>query len=209
MRSNNASGVTLTPSKSGAGASRVSISPASSTINSNGQTDTYFTVTATTPTSTVPAQSVTISVAGTSFTFNVQAFNVSTIPTVTSITYFPNEFSYGSGVQIFATINLSGPITAGTYVRVFLDAGVYGTGFNVYQAGTDYPGASDNSNGAGFPIGASSGYYYAPPNPGFYETTIKIGARTENSSGVAQQSYVYGPTRTLRASDQGGGGIEA
>lgn len=185
----NASGVTLTPSISGAGASRVSVSPTSSTISSNGTVNTYFTITSTLPTSTVAAQSVTVSVAGTSFTFTVQAFTVSTIPLVNSIWYADGPDCY-SGDSVTAYIDFNGPITASTYVRVQVAAGVYGTGDNVFQAGASYSNAS-------FPIGATSGYYISNANPGIQNVTARINARTENSAGTIQQAYFTGPIVTL------------
>ena len=197
VQSNAANGVTLTPSISGAGASRVSVSPTSSTISGNGTVYTYFTITATTPTSTVSAQSVTISVAGTSFTFTLQSFTVNLIPLVSSITY-PNGESYYVGESVTAVINFNGPITTSTYIRVQVNAGVYGTGNNVFLAGSTYSNAS-------FPIGASSGYYISNPNPGETNTTGRISARTENVNGTAQQSYINGSLFTLWAS----GGIQA
>jgi hypothetical protein len=183
------SGVTLTPSISGAGASRVSVSPTSSTISSNDTNYTYFTISSTLPTSTVTAQSVTVSVAGQSFTFTVQAFTVSAIPLVTSIWYADGSDCY-SGNSVTANINFDGPITAATYIRVQVRAGVYGTGNNVFQAGASYSNAS-------FPIGATSGYYISNANPGIQNVSAYIDARTENSAGTIQQNYVAGPLVTL------------
>jgi hypothetical protein len=190
VRSNNADGITLTPSKSGAGSARVSISPTSSVISGNGQVDTYFTVTATVPTSTVPAQSVTISVAGLSFTFDVQAYSVSTQPLVTSVTY--DTVPVEPGDVKLATISFDGPITAGLYVRIQVAAGVYGTGNNVFVAGDPE-----------LPIGANQGNYTSPANPGDFQTNMRISARAENSNGTIRQDYVNGPFVTLLPSGTG------
>jgi len=189
VRSTNANGVTLTPSKSGAGASRVTISPSSSVISGNGTVDTYFTVTASVPTSTVAAQSVTIAVAGLSFTFDVQAYTVSTQPLVSSVTY--DTVPLAPGETKLATISFDGPITAGLYVRIQVNAGVYGIGNNVFVAGSPE-----------LPIGANQGYYYSPANPGDFQTTMRISARAETSAGVVRQTYVNGPLVILDESGQ-------
>jgi len=187
--SNNANGIILTPTLSGASAGRLTISPTSAAIAGSSNVYTYFTITASTPTTSKSAETVTVSVAGLSFSFTLQAFNISTIPLVTSVTYTDGQYYYNGDV-ITAVINFGGPITAATYVRVQLNAGLYGTGNNVFQAGQTYSNAS-------FPIGASSGYYISVANPGIYNTTARVSARTEDVNGTLQQAYVDGTLATL------------
>lgn len=188
LRSFYANGVGVSVYASGAGASRVSINPSSFTIGSNSQTDTYITVTATSPTSAVPEQSVTINVStGQSFSFTLPAFNPATAPLVSSVTY-PSTTVY-RGEDVLAIINFDGPITADTYVRVEVNAGVYGTGNNVFVGGSPE-----------LPIGSYTGNYTTVANPGYYTTTLKVGARAETSGGSIRQNYIYGPTVTLSTS---------
>ena len=78
LRSNNASGVTVTVSDNSA---RASVSPSSFTINSNQQTDTSITITTTNPTSTVAEETVTITCSpGGTFSFTIPAITI-TAPT--------------------------------------------------------------------------------------------------------------------------------
>jgi hypothetical protein len=190
LRSSNANGVNVTVSKSGAGASRVTIDPTNFTINTNSTTDTYILVTASIPTVATPAQSVTISLStGQSFSFTIPAYTL-VAPLVSSVTYAYGQTYYSTGEVITAIINFNGPITAGMYIRVELNAGLYGIGNNVFQSGITY----DNGD---FPLGATSGYYISPANPGIYNTTARVGARCENSDGSIRQNYVYGGYVTL------------
>jgi hypothetical protein len=187
VQSNAANGVTLTPSISGAGAGRVSISPTSSYISGNGYVNTFFTVTATLPTSNVAAQSVTISVAGQSFSFTVQAYApVAVAPTVIGIRVGGDETVY-AGQQSYAIITFSGPITSTTYLQVEFNLGAYtpyyGTPVNNYGGGTS---ASQSHE---FYLGASEGIVYTPTNPGNFNTILRLRARSINSSGTAITSY--------------------
>ena len=203
VQSNAANGVTLTPSISGAGAGRVSISPTSSTISGNGYVNTFFTVTSTLPTSNVAAQSVTISVAGQSFSFTVQAYApVAVAPTVIGIRVGDQENVY-AGSQSYAIITFSGPITSTTYLQVEFNLGAYtayyGTPVNNYGGGT----ATAQSHE--FYLGATEGIVYTPTNPGNFNTTLRLRARSINSSGTAITSYTgyasfsYKATGTIQA----------
>lgn len=187
LRSTNASGVTVTVSDNSA---RASVNPTSFTISSNGTTDTYITVTATVPTTSVGAETVTINLStGNSFQFTIPAYTLSA-PLVSSVTYLNGQTFYYAGEIVTALINFNGPITSDTYARVELNAGVYGTGNNVIVGG------QNNSIGY-FPLGATTGYYTSPANPGIYNTTGKVGARCETSGGTIRQAYVYGSNFTL------------
>jgi len=104
LRSNNASGVTVTVSDN---STRASVSPTSFTINSNQQTDTSITISTTNPTSSVAQETVTITCSpGGTFNF--------TIPAVTITT--PIWYSYDT-----TTAPLSWTVPAGrTSIRVVL-----------------------------------------------------------------------------------------
>ena len=74
LRSNNASGVTVTVSDNSA---RASVSPTSFVVGSNQQTDTSITITTTSPTSSVAQETVTVTCSpGGSFSFTIPAVTI-------------------------------------------------------------------------------------------------------------------------------------
>jgi len=198
LRSTNASGVPVTVSKSGTGASRVTIDPTNFTIASNGQTDTYIQVTTSNPSSPVAEQSVTISLStGQSFFFYIQAVTAQA-PLVSSVVDSMSNPIYYNGETITYNINMAGPITSDTYVRVsvWLNVTASGTGgseagYNIFQGGQSISGVYGF-----FPLGANSGYYTTVPNPGL-NTRVVVKARALTSGGADRQSDVVGTVRLL------------
>ena len=199
LNSTNANGVSVTVSKSGTGASRVTINPTSFTIASNASTNTYVGVTASFPTTTVAQQDVIISLStGQSFPFSIPAYTVAgPAPTITSVVMQSGE--YYPGETIDAIINFSGPITSDTYVNTKLTAGAYGS---FYITSTTGAAVSPGANGTGgeyidLVIGASSAYYTGPTNPGqlnVLNATLSARTMTGTATGVQRQAYVVTPT---------------
>jgi hypothetical protein len=202
LNSTNANGVSVTVSASGAGASRVTISPASFTINSNASTNTYVGVTASFPTTTVAAQSVTINVStGQSFSFTIPAYTVAgPAPTITSVVMAQGVYTPGETVD--ATINFSGPITSDTYVNTKLTAGAYGSFYITSSTAAAAPPGANGTAGEyiDLVIGATSAYYTGPANPGSVDVTnATLSARTMTgtATGVQRQAYVVSSTFKL------------
>jgi len=199
LNSTNANGVSVTVSKSGTGASRVTISPTNFTINSDASTNNYVGVTASFPTTTVAQQDVTISLStGQSFLFSIPAYTVAgPAPTITSVVMQQGE--YFTGETVDAIINFSGPITSDTYVNTKLTAGAYGS---FYITSTTGAAVSPGANGTGgeyidLVIGASSAYYTGPTNPGqlnVLNATLSARTMTGTATGVQRQAYVVTPT---------------
>ena len=199
LNSTNANGVTVTVSKSGTGASRVTINPTSFTINSDASTNTYVGVTASFPTTTVAQQDVTISLStGQSFLFSIPAYTVAgPAPTITSVVMQNGEYYPGETVD--AIIYFDGPITSDTYVNTKLTAGAYGS---FYITSTTGAAVSPGANGTGgeyidLVIGASSAYYTGPTNPGqlnVLNATLSARTMTGTATGVQRQAYIVTPT---------------
>ena len=212
VRSTNAAGVTLTPSLTGTGAARCSVSPTSRTISSNTTTDSYFTITTTLPTATVAEQSVTLSVAGKTFTFTIPAYTVSaaSAPTVTSVTV--NQTFYQPGEQVVAVINFSGPITADTYLNIRFSAGSYGQLYTPgYLVAVGPPGSGNVYGDIELLIGATSAAYTSWSNPGDFTVNngrIYAMTMTAPNGGSARQTAVISPPFVWEAAG-GGGGIQA
>jgi hypothetical protein len=202
-------GTTVTVSKSGAGSNRVSINPTSFTL-STGTTYYYVQVTASLPTSTVAAESVTISVStGQNFTFTVPAYTfVPTAPIVTSVTMSDVTYPPGLGVQGY--INFSGPITANTYVNVrFVYAGMLTYLPNSSSTeGVSPPGAYGYfGEDLTLTIGQTSATFLLPAaNTESDQFNNRVSAKTVTAptGGSDRQPYVVGPAFTLLGS--GGGG---
>lgn len=196
----NANGTAVTVSKSGTGTSRVTIDPTSFTI-SGSSSYTYIQVTVSSPTSSIAAQSVTISLStGQSFTFTIDAYSA-VAPLVSSVVDSMNNPTYYNGETITYNINMNGAITPDTYVRVSVWIGVTtsGTGgseagYNVFQGGQPISGI----NGF-FPVGAYSGYYTTNANPGL-NTRVVVKARALTAGGTDRQSDVTGTVRLLSSS---------
>jgi hypothetical protein len=211
VRSTNANGVTITPSLSGTGAARCSVSPTSRTISGNGTVDSYFTITTTLPTATVAEQSVTLSVAGKSFTFTIPAYTVSaaSAPTVTSVTL--DQTFYQPGEQVIAVINFSGPITADTYLNIRLSASSYGQLYTPGNlVGVAPPGSGNVYGTIELLVGATSASYVSWSNPGDF--TVNNGrvyavTLTAANGGSARQTAVMSPAFVWEAAG-GGGQIE-
>jgi hypothetical protein len=199
LRSTNALGVSVTTSKTGAGASRVTITSGSFTINSDDSTDTYIGITASFPTTSVASQSVTISVStGQSFSFTIPAYTVAgPAPTITSVVM--SAGIYEPGETIDAVINFSGPITSDTYVNTKLTAGAYGS---FYITSTTGAVASPGGNGTGgeyiqLTIGTTSAQYTGPANPGqlnVLNATLSARTMTGTATGSQRQAYITTPT---------------
>lgn len=184
-----ASGTSVTVSKSGTGASYVTISPTSFTISGNSESKLISVTTSTRPAGTAQ-QTVTISTStGQSFSFTLAAVPA-TVPLVSSVTYSSPQTTYYSGETLTAFINMNGPIIAGTYVRVAVWLNGSEAGYNIFTAGQSISGVVGE-----FPIGTSSGYY-SVTNPGL-SGTVQIKAKAVTSGGVDRQVYINGPTRTL------------
>jgi hypothetical protein len=185
----NASGTAVTISKSGTGASYVTISPSSFTVSGSSE-NRLISVTSTTRSAGTAQQSVTISTStGQSFSFTLAAVPA-TVPLVSSVTYASAQSTYYNGEALTAYINMSGPIIAGTYVRVAVWLNGSEAGYNVFTAGQTIAGVVGE-----FPIGTSSGYYTVT-NPGL-NGTVQIKAKAVTSGGVDRQAYINGPSRTL------------
>lgn len=212
VRSTNANGVTITPSLSGAGAARCSVSPTSRTISNNGTVDSYFTITTTLPTATIAEQSVTLSVAGLSFTFTIPAYTVSaaSAPTVTSVTV--NQTFYEPGEQVIAVINFSGPITSDTYLNIRFSASSYGQLYTPgYLTAVGPPGGGNVYGDIQLLVGATSASYVSWSNPGDFTVNngrIYAMTMTAPNNGSARQTAVMSPAFVLQASGGGGGQIE-
>ncbi len=193
----NAAGNTVTFSKSGAGASYISITPTSVTVP-DAYEQYQITVSYPLPAAAVPAQSVTISTSsGQSFTFTLLAYNPNTVPLVVSVEGLTSERYFYRGETYASSINMAGPITSGTYVKVTVFLGGIDRGHNIFQGGvTKIPDTLPDPN---FPLGASSGFYETNPNYS-YNTSLKIGAKTLDVNGVDLQDYVYGPTVQISTS---------
>lgn len=204
-------GSTVTVSKSGTGASRVTLSTTSITL-STGTTNYYVTVTAIPPTGTIAEQSVTISLStGNSFTFTLPAYTVSAAaPTITSVAIDGGPVFY-PGEEVFIIINFSGPITADTYVNIRLSAGTYGQLYTPgYLVAVGPPGGSYTYGNIGLQVGTTSGYYVSIPNPGNgTQNNCRIYAMTMTApnNGSARQTPVMSSAFVLESN--GGGQIEA
>ena len=193
----NANGVSVTVSKSGTGSSRVSLDTTSFTI-SGSSSYTYITVTATTPTTTVAAQNVTISLStGNSFSFTVPAFTAQA-PLVSSVADIMFNPTYYNGETITYAINMNGPITSDTYVRVAVwinvladGSGGQESGYNIFQGGVSIPSVVGS-----FPIGTYAGSYTTNPNAG-YNFKVMVKAKAVTSGNVDRQNYVNGTVRQL------------
>ena len=184
-----ANGTSVTVSKSGTGASYVTISPTSFTVSGNSESKLISVTTSTRPAGTAQ-QSVTISTnTGQSFSFTLAAVPAA-VPLVSSVTYSSSQTTYYSGEALTAFINMNGPIISGTYVRVAVWLNGSEAGYNIFTAGQSISGVVGE-----FPIGTSSGYY-SVTNPGI-SGTVQIKAKAVTSGGVDRQAYVNGPTRTL------------
>ena len=199
LNSNNAYGVYVTVSKSGAGASRVTIDPTSFTIYSNASTNNWIGVTASFPTTTVPAQDVTISLStGQSFTFTLPGYTVAgPAPTITSVVMTSGQYYPGETVD--AIINFSGPITSDTYVNTKLTAGAYGSFYITSTTGATLPPGGNGTGGEylQLTIGTTSGYYTGPANPGQLQVlnaTLSARTMTGTATGSQRQAYVTTPT---------------
>lgn len=185
----NANGVSVTVSKSGTGASYVTISPTSFTVSGNSESRLISVTTSTRPAGTAQ-QSVTISTStGQSFSFTLAAVPAA-VPLVSSVTYSSAQTTYYNGETLTAFINMNGPIIAGTYVRVAVWLNGSEAGYNIFTAGQTISGVVGE-----FPIGTYSGYY-SVTNPGL-SGTVQIKAKAVTSGGVDRQVYVNGPSRTL------------
>lgn len=206
-----ANGSTVTVSKSGTGASRVTLSTTSITL-STGTTNYYVTVTAIPPTGTIAEQSVTISLStGNSFTFTLPAYTVSAAaPTITSVALDGGPVYY-PGEQVFIILNFSGPITADTYVNIRFSAGTYGQLYTPgYLVAKGPPGGSYTYGNIGLQVGTTSGYYVSIPNPGNgtqYNCRIYAMTMTAPNNGSARQTPVMSSGFVLESN--GGGQIEA
>lgn len=203
LNSTNASGTSITVSKSGAGAGRVSVSPTSFTISSNSASN-GITVTGIPQGSAQSAQSVTISLSNgssTTFTLAAEPAPVGQAPTITSVV--PTAGTYAAGTTIDAYIYFSGPVTADTYVNVKAFGGAYGT-FYTPSGGINVAGVDGAIGGAGeylyMPIGVTMGYYIGPTNPGTLTVlngTIAAKTRTATTGGSDRQTYVTSSTFKL------------
>jgi hypothetical protein len=199
LNSTNANGVSVTVSKSGAGASRVTISPTNFTINSDASTQNWIGLTISFPTTTVAQQSVTISLStGQSFGFDIAAYTVAgPAPTITSVVMTSGE--YYPGETIDAIINFSGPITSDTYVNTKLTAGAYGSFYITSTTGAAAPPGANGTAGEYIQmiIGTNSAYYTGPANPGqlnVLNATLSARTMTGTATGVQRQAYIVTPT---------------
>lgn len=214
VRSTNADGVTITPSLSGTGAARCSVSPTSRTISGNGTVDSYFTITTTLPTATIAEQSVTLSIAGKSFTFTIPAYTVSAppaaAPIVTSVTL--DQTFYQPGEQVIAVINFSGPITADTYLNIRLSASSYGQLYTPgYLVAVGPPGSGNVYGDIQLLVGATSASYVSWSNPGDYTVNngrVYATTFTAPNNGSARQTAVMSPAFVWEAAGGGGGQFE-
>ena len=195
-----ANGTSVTISKSGAGASYVTISPASFTVSGNSE-DKQITLTWSARPAGTPAQSVTITTStNKSFTFTLPAVSA-VIPLVSSVTYSSSQTIYNSSETLFATIIMTGNVIAGTYVRVIINVNGNETqNWFVCTAGTPINGAAPAYVSGSFPIGVSQGSA-SVMNYGV-NATVKIGARTvldtAGNTDTRQSAYVYGPAVTFK-----------
>jgi hypothetical protein len=192
-------GQTVTVTKSGTGASRVTLGSTSFTL-ATGTSIYNVSVTASLPTATVAEQSVTISLStGQSFTFTIPAYTVGPAgaPTVTAVTM--NAGQYTAGETVDAVVTFSGPITADTYVNMKLTAGAYGSFYITSSTGAAAPPGANGTGGEyiDLQLGATSAYYTGPTNPGqlsVLNATLSARTMTGTTTGVARQAYVVTPT---------------
>lgn len=185
----NASGTSVTISKSGTGSSYVTISPSSFTVAGSSENRLISVTTSTRPAGTAQ-QTVNISTStGMSFSFTLAAVPA-TVPLVSSVTYSSSQTTYYSGETLTAFINMNGPIISGTYVRVAVWLNGSEAGYNIFTAGQSISGVVGE-----FPIGTYSGYY-SVTNPGI-AGTVQIKAKAITSGGTDRQAYINGPSRTL------------
>jgi hypothetical protein len=196
----NASGTAVTVSKSGTGSSRVTVDPTSFTISGTPST-TYIQVTVSSPTGSIAAQSVTISLStGQSFTFTIDAYSA-VAPLVSSVVDSMSNPIYYNGETITYNINMNGAVTPDTYVRVAIwinvlsdGSGGQEAGYNIFQGGQPISGVYGF-----FTVGSYAGYYTTNPNAG-YNFKVMVKAKAVTSGGVDRQSYVNGTVRQLSSS---------
>ena len=163
--STNANGTAVTVSKTGTGSSFVTISPTSFTISGTSQAK-LISVTSTERAPGSAQLSVTISTStGLSFSFTLAAVPA-VQPTVSSVTFLDDPKTiYYAGETITVTVNMTGAIISGGYVKitVFFNGG--NAGNNNFQSGvTRLPSTYPVFN---FPIGTFSGTWpvvNGPPN---------------------------------------------
>jgi hypothetical protein len=185
-------------SASGPGAARVSgIDPSYFTTNT-GTTIYYIYIGTTTPTSSVPAQSVTVTVAhnngavSKSFSFTIPEYNVAAAaPIVTSVQILQPRFYAGESID--ALINFSGIITADTYINIRIDAGIFGSLYYPSQTG-----AAQSYTGGQYgdyivmSLGTYDAYYAGPVNPGGFSEQYgcRLYAKAVTAGGTQRQAYV-------------------
>lgn len=206
--SNNANGTTISVTVSGTGASRVSVSPTSWIVSGSTESKLIGIVT-TAGSPGEAAKSVTISFSsGQSMSFTLAAVPTSA-PTVTSVTHSSSAQTIKKGETITAIINMSGPITANTYVKVAIwlnlnadGSGGFEAGNNIFQGGQTIAGIVGE-----FPIGTYAGYWTTGANNTTQNTRCQIRAKAVDTSGNSRQPtgttdgppnyYVRGPLVTL------------
>jgi hypothetical protein len=193
----NASGKVTTASLFPA-TSRATISPTSFTINSNSFTQS-MTITGV-PQGSAQAQTsgVVARFSNPDGTLNSSAFNIlaepapTAVPTILSIA--PSSSEYFPGETVEALITFSGPITAGTYVRVLLQAGSYGS---VWYPGSASAVAPPGNGNIEILVGATSGYFTGFVNQGVYQVNnaILYAAIVNTTSGTG--TYTSGPVQSF------------
>ena len=149
---------------------RITVSPTSFTINSNSFTQS-ITVTGV-PQGSAQAQTsgVVIRFTNPDGTLDSSSFNIlaepapTSVPTIVSIA--PTSSEYFPGENVEAIITFSGPITAGTYVRVVLVAGSYGT---IWYPGSASAVAPPGNANIVLTIGATDAYFVGLVNQGIYQ----------------------------------------
>jgi hypothetical protein len=131
-------------------------------------------------------------------TLNSSAFNIlaepapTAVPTILSIA--PSSSEYFPGETVEALITFSGPITAGTYVRVLLQAGSYGS---VWYPGSASAVAPPGNGNIEILVGATSGYFTGFVNQGVYQVNnaILYAAIVNTTSGTG--TYTSGPVQSF------------
>lgn len=192
--STNANGTAVTVSKSGTGASYITISPTSFTISGSSENKS-ISVTSTNRPPGSQQLSVTISTStGLSFSFTLAAVPA-VQPTVSSVTFLDDPKTiYYAGETITVTVNMSSSIISGGYVRITVFFNGANAGNNVFTSGVTRLPSTYSIN---FPLGVLSGTWpvvNGPPNLGAPANgTVYFTARAEDTNG-----NVLGTTRTSR-----------
>jgi hypothetical protein len=206
-------------SLSGAGAARASVSPTYFVTNTS-TTIYYITLTNTTPTSSIGAESVTVTVSYNngatplSFSYSIPEYNVAATAPIVTLLDGGGLVYAGQGIN--SLIYFSGVITADTYIQVRVGpaAAAFGDQYIYYPS---ISGAATSGTPGSYgdyvtwSLGNTNAYYAGPVNPGGFFPPINgvtISARAVTASGTPRQDWINSYNFTLDGGGGGGGGFD-